>query len=79
MTLSRYLRLWRELNAITIDDISNDLNINSYYIRLFDKTQNNDRIWEWYLNHGFDIEEYKKVNEKYQKKKENRKTKETTG
>ena len=73
------MRIWRELNAISINDIAEELGIPPNRVIQFEKNLNDENIWEWYLRHGFLLEDYNYVNEKHQRKKEEiRKKKEST-
>lgn len=69
MTFSRYIRIWRELNAYSIKDISDELKIPQNKIRNFDITPTNKIIMEWYLSHGLILEDFNHVKERYERKK----------
>ena len=68
MTFARFLRIWRELNAISISDISKELNLPYNKVRNFDINPSNEIIYNWYLSHGLNMEEYNNVKEKYEQK-----------
>ena len=69
MTLARYLRIWRELNAVTLQNISEETHIPYEKVRQFDRTLNNEIIWNWYISNGLNIGDYNNVKEKYKRKK----------
>lgn len=70
MTYARYLRIWRELYNIKIEQIAEELGISTTKIRAYERNRDNGIIEKWYIDHGLDLAEYEKVRERYYGKKE---------